>query len=107
VPLAEPNYIGNDASVSALGRRHDQPVLALQVHDREVVPLPVPDRTAAMQVEDKRHGFARFQIARIVEEECAIGLRQKGIPIVGDQFAGAVDVWTVDGRRRLTRYTGD
>jgi len=45
----------------------------------------------------------RLQVARIVDEEEAIGLWQDGIAAIGDQFARAIGRGTVEWRRRRTQ----
>ena len=70
------------------GRGHHEAVLVLVVDNREIVTLPVSDRSRAMDVEDEHHLFAGLQIAGIVEEKLAAGLGLGGVAEVGKRARG-------------------
>ena len=88
-------------------RGDDQSVLVLVVHDREVVPLPVAIRAAAVKAQHERHLFAAFQVARVVEKELAAGLRFNCGPLLDDRRPRAITVRTVERRRCFAGDTGD
>src|SRR5581483_5543646 len=73
-------------------------ILVHVVHDREVVPLPVPVGAEAMKTEDEGDFLALLQVARIIEEIRAAGLHLDhgaGIyhPVSGAVFVGTVQDW--------------
>ena len=87
------------------GRGDDEAVLVLEVDDREVVPLPVADRSGAVQVQHEHDFFVRLQVARVVEEELAAGLRLDGVAVGPDLINRAVRFRTVDPGRRAAAGT--
>ena len=77
-------------------RGDDQTVLVLVVHEREIVALPVPVRTGAVEAEDERDLLAWLQIARIVEEVGAAGLHLDHVALVDHHRRRALGVGAVE-----------
>jgi hypothetical protein len=72
-------------AVDSTGCGHDEAILLLQIHEREVVPVPVAVHRSTVKAQDEGHPFAGIQVTRIIEEEAALGLlRDRSIPRVGD-----------------------
>ena len=88
-----------------LGRRrrrgHHQAVLVLVVHGREVVPLPVADRTGAVEVQDEDDLLVWLQGAGVVEDEFAAGLGVDRIAQLGQRAARGALRPAAAGRRRV------
>src|SRR5690606_22147568 len=99
--------LGRPRPDDAARGRDDEPVLFLEIHDREVMALPIADGSATVQVEHERDLLAGTQVARIIEKELSTGLRIHGIAEIRDQLGGAVCVRTMQRWGRFALNAGD
>src|SRR5262249_33132538 len=83
-------------------RRDDQAILVFEIHDREVMTLPVSIRSGTIQAQNERDLLASFEIARILEEIGATGLHLDHRALVYDPVGWTVLVRAVKHRRVCT-----
>jgi hypothetical protein len=95
--------------LSIHGRRRGdhETIPVLEIHERQVMAMPVAEHTSPVETQYQQHGLVRLEIARVIEKESAIALWEDSVPMVCKQWLRAISVRTVKRWRRHTRRSVD